>query len=233
MKVAVVYGTERKGSTYNITQLFLNKLNIEKTELTEFFLPKDMPHFCKGCSQCFMKGEEYCPHHESVNKINSAMENADLLIFSSPVYVYHVTGQMKTFLDHYGFQWMVHRPNKAMFNKMALVISTAAGGGMKSTNKDVVDSLTFWGVGRIFKYGKGVGAINWNGVSDKKKAAIFKDVDKIAEKIIKTSQNVNPSIKVKALFYAMRLVQKKGGFNEADYEYWKKQGWLKEARPWS
>lgn len=44
---------------------------------------------------------------------------------------------------------------------MALVISTAAGGGMKSTNKDIMDSLNFWGVGKIFTYGKAVTAVNW------------------------------------------------------------------------
>lgn len=232
MNIAVIYGTERKGSTYNITQLFLNKLKNESSEVTEFFLPKDMPNFCIGCNLCFMKGEEYCPHYEKVNIIKSTLEKADLLIFSSPVYVYHVTGQMKTLLDHFGYQWMVHRPNKTMFSKMALVISTAAGAGMKSTNKDIIDSLSFWGVAKIFKYGKGVAAVNWDGVSDKIKNSIYNDVDKISKKIINTSQNVNPSFKVKALFYAMRIVQKKGGFNTADYEYWEKQGWLKDARPW-
>lgn len=232
MNITVIYGTEHKGSTYNITQLFLNKLITETSVITEIFLPKDMPHFCRGCSNCFMKGEEFCPDYKEINKIQKDMEKADLLIFSSPVYVYHTTGQMKTLLDHFGYQWMVHRPNKTMFSKMALVISTAAGAGMKSTNKDITDSLSFWGVGRIFKYGKGVAAINWNGVSEENKLKINKDVDRIAAKILKTSAYVTPSIKTKALFYIMRIMQKKGGFNSADLEYWKKQGWLESLRPW-
>lgn len=232
MKIAVIYGTEHKGSTYNITQLFLNNFKNDTSEVTEFFLPKDMPNFCRGCSQCFMKGEEYCPDYEKVNRIQNVLEKADLLIFSSPVYVFHTTGQMKTLLDHFGYQWMVHRPNKTMFHKMALVISTAAGAGMKSTNKDIIDSLSFWGVGRIFKYGKGVAAINWDGVSDAKKVSIFKDIDRISSKIINSSKNVTPSIKVKTLFYAMRMAQKKGGFNKKDYDYWNEQGWLGETRPW-
>ncbi len=232
MKIFVVYGTEHMGSTYNITQLFLNKLRKQESYVTEFFLPKDMPHFCRGCSQCFMKGEEYCPHYEKVDKIKAAMEKADLLIFSSPVYVFHTTGQMKTLLDHFGYQWMVHRPNKTMFNKMALIISTAAGAGMKSTNKDISDSLFFWGVGRIFKYGKGVAAINWEGVNEKNKLKISNDVEKISSKILNSYKNVTPSIKVKLLFYIMRIAQKKGGFNKADLEYWKKQGWLENVRPW-
>nr|WP_312576179.1 NAD(P)H-dependent oxidoreductase [Sedimentibacter sp.] len=232
MKVAVIYGTEHKGSTYNITQLFLKDLAIENKDVKEFFLPKDMPHFCIGCGNCFTKSEKFCPHYEEVNKISEAILNSDLLIFSSPVYVYHTTGQMKTLLDHFGYQWIVHRPDKKMFNKMALVISTAAGAGMKSTNKDIGDSLSFWGVARIFKYGKGVAAINWEGVSEKNKQTIEKDLGKIAAKISNTYTHVTPSIGVKIKFYIMRFVQKKIGFSEVDVKYWKDQGWLEKVRPW-
>jgi multimeric flavodoxin WrbA len=232
MNVAVIYGTERKGSTYNITQLFLKKLNIETQDVTEFFLPKDMPHFCIGCGNCFMKGEKFCPHYADVNIIKKAMLKSDLLIFASPVYVYHATGQMKTLLDHFAYQWMVHRPEKKMFSKMALVISTAAGGGMKSTNKDIVDSLSFWGVGRIFKYGKGVAAINWEGVSGKNKINIEKDVEKLATKILNTSKPVTPCIRIKTKFYFMRFLHKKIGFSDADINYWNEQGWLEKERPW-
>lgn len=235
MNIAVIYGTEHKGSTYNIAQLLLNKLkneSTETTEITEFFLPKDMSHFCRGCSMCIMKSEKLCPDYEQTNKIKETMEKADLLIFTSPVYAYHVTGQMKTLLDHFSYQWMVHRPNETMFNKMALVISTGAGGGMKSTNKDIIDSLSYWGVGRIFKYGKGVAAINWEGVNEKNKNDIEKKVQKISEKILRLYTHVTPSIKVKVLFNVMRIAQKKGGFNTADAEYWKKQGWIENARPW-
>ena len=74
------------------------------------------------------------------------MDEADLIILTSPVYVYHVTAPMKNFLDHQGHRWMVHRPRPEMFHKQAVCISTAAGAGMKSTNKDMQDSLFFWGV---------------------------------------------------------------------------------------
>ena len=31
-----------------------------------------------------------------------AMDEADVVILASPVYVYHATGQMMAFLDHFG-----------------------------------------------------------------------------------------------------------------------------------
>ena len=44
MKTCVINGTMRKGSTYNITKMILDKLDSDlNNEVTEFFLPKDMP----------------------------------------------------------------------------------------------------------------------------------------------------------------------------------------------
>ena len=51
----------------------------------------------------------------------------------SPVYVYHASGQMMSFLDHFGTWWVVHRPRPEMSGKQAVTICTAAGGGMKTT----------------------------------------------------------------------------------------------------
>lgn len=232
MRVVLIHGTEHKGSTYNISKLFLEKLKPKIEDIMEFFLPKDMSDFCIGCAKCFTASEKLCPHYSKINPIKEAMEKADLIILTSPVYVFHTTGQMKAFLDHFGFQWIVHRPNKTMFSKTALIISTAAGGGMKSTNKDIKDSMTFWGVGKVFTYGKAVAAINWQGVSEKKKLHISKDVERISNKILKKCGNVKPSLKVKLLFHVMRIAQKRFTINAPDKEYWENQGWLGNKRPW-
>lgn len=54
---------------------------------------------------------------------------------------------MKSFLDHFGCRWMLHRPSPSMFTKRALLLTTAAGGGMRRTLQDLQDSMNFWGVG--------------------------------------------------------------------------------------
>lgn len=148
-------------------------------EVTEFFLPRDFGEFCCGCTNCFMKGEEKCPHYEKLDPITKAVDEADVLILTSPVYVYHCTGSMKAWLDHYGWRWIVHRPEEKMFSKRAVVISTAAGAGMNSTNKDMADSLSFWGVPKIYKIGFGINATSWSKVSDKMLAKIRKKTDSI------------------------------------------------------
>lgn len=107
MKIAVINGQNHKGSTYHIGKQVADKLG---GEVTEFFLPRDFGDFCVGCTQCFLKSETLCPHYGRLKKITEAMDEADVLIFTTPVYVYHCTGSMKAFLDHYGYRWMVHRP---------------------------------------------------------------------------------------------------------------------------
>ena len=77
---------------------------------------------------------------------------------------------------------MVHRPEEKMFQKQAVCISTAAGGGMKSTTKDMADSTFFWGIAKTYKYGVGVAAVSWNTVDSKLKSRIDKKTTVLAKK---------------------------------------------------
>lgn len=229
MKIVIINGQNHKGSTYHIGKMLADKI---QGEITEFFLPRDFSEYCVGCSQCFETDEKKCPHYEKQQKILNAMDAADVVILTSPVYVYHVSAPMKNFLDHQGHRWMVHRPKAEMFRKQAVCISTAAGAGMKTTNKDMADSLFFWGVPKIYKLGIAVRAVNWNGVTDKKKAEIEKATEKLAEKIRNNAGKVKPGIKTRGFFAIMRMVQKKLGWCEPDVKYWNEMGWTKQVRPW-
>lgn len=229
MKITVVNGQCHKGSTYHIGKMLADKLG---GEVTEYFLPKDFGDMCIGCTACILKSEQLCPHYQRLEKLTNAIDEADVLIFTSPVYVYHVTGAMKSFLDHYGYRWMVHRPEKKMFSKQAVCISTAAGAGTKSTNKDIADSLFFWGVPKVYKYGVNVHAMSYSKISDKTKAEIDKKTTDIANKIKAKNGKVKVGIKTKAFFEIMRMIQHKSGWNEADTDYWHNKGWDGKKRPW-
>jgi len=200
-------------------------------EITEFFLPADMPHFCIGCTRCFMQGEEFCPHQKYITPIKKAMLNAGLIILASPVYLFHITGQMKAFLDHFGFQFMSHRPNAAMFSKTALVISTAVGMGMRSAIRDMTQSLEYWGVGRVYKFGAAVFAASWDEITGKNKLKIERKIKNISKRILKTD-TAKPGLKIKGLFYLFRALHKKSYLIPNDKEYWAKKGWLGTSRPW-
>lgn len=200
-------------------------------EMTEFFLPRDFGEFCTGCTSCFMKSETCCPHYEKLLPITQAMDEADVLILTSPVYVYHATGSMKAFLDHYGYRWMVHRPEKRMFTKQAVCIATAAGGGMKSTNRDMADSLFFWGIPNIYRYGVAVRATSFEHIPEQIRKRIEKKTSRLAKQIRRRYGKEKPGPKTRAFFFMMHLLQRKG-FNEIDRTYWKEKGWTGKERPW-
>ena len=231
MKITVIYGTRRKerSSTYNIAQQFIAELACGDI-VTEFHLPKDMPEFCTGCFNCFSDNTK-CPHYTYIHPIADAMLNADLIIFTAPVYVYHVPGQVKALLDHFAYQWMAHKPNAGMFHKQALVISTAAGAGMSHTVKDVRHSLDWWGVGRTYTFKKAVRAADWANVTDEKKTAYAQEIKTTSRKIL-AQRGAGACLKVKMIFYLMRYMQKKYQFTESDVAYWKENGWFAGKKPW-
>lgn len=228
MKIAMIHGQNHKGSTYHIARMLAEQLD---GEVTEFFLPRDFHAVCTGCNTCFLQSETKCPHYKELSGLTSAIDEADVIILTSPVYVYHVTGAMKAFLDHYGYRWMIHRPNERMFRKQAVCISTAAGGGTRSTNKDMADSAFFWGVGKIYCYGALVRALTWSEVSEKRKQRIQHDIYRLAKKIKQKQGKVKPPLKTKAYFTFFRFLQQKG-LSEPDVAYWNEKGWLGKNRPW-
>lgn len=235
MNITVLHGQIHKGSTYNITKLFLDKLisvSDEHIKVDEFSFPRDMSSSCIGCFNCFNKGEEHCPHSGSVQAIVKSLEEADLIIMESPCYVFGMSGQLKCFLDHMGYRWMAHRPHPKMFHKLGLVISTSAGAGDKKVNKSLKENLMFWGVPKIYSYGKAVAASSWETVNDKKKQRIEKDLMEMANKISKKVCRTKAGIKTRILFYIMRLSQKANNWNKVDKEHWINNGWLGKQRPW-
>ena len=99
MKITLIHGQSHKGSTYHVARILAEKID---GEITEIVLPRDFDQMCVGCAQCIKKDEKLCPHYEKLAPITEAIDAADLLIFESPVYVYHVTSAMKALLEHYG-----------------------------------------------------------------------------------------------------------------------------------
>jgi multimeric flavodoxin WrbA len=78
MKITVIHGSPRKGNTYRAARIFLQALSKRgDVEVTEFFLPKDLPEFCRGCCSCVTRGEETCPHRQYTKPILDSMIQAD------------------------------------------------------------------------------------------------------------------------------------------------------------
>ncbi len=159
------------------------------------------------------------------------IEQADLLIFTTPTYCMRASAPMKAFIDLTFTYWMSHKPRACMFSKKAVVLSTAAGTGAKTATKDITNALFYWGVPYIKAYGIAVQAMNWEQVSDEKKAKINADMARLAKKVQKAKAYVG--IKTRFMFGMMRMMQiNNWGASETEKEYWKSRGWLDQTRPW-
>ena len=241
MKITVVNACEKKGVTYRLKEIFLKSFKESyrgEVEVTEFYLPKDGPGFCIGCINCFGKGEDKCKDAECVQKIERALREADLLVFTSPAYVFHTTGAMKALLDHLGYHWMPHRPAKEFFGKRAVIITQCLGAGGTSTARDIKDSLAWWGMTSIrtcsFRL---MSDVVWDRIPEKKRSAMSGKLSRLARKMasVDYSRPARTGIVARCKFYAVRMMQTDLGKENpeyTDFKYWRDNGWLGSVRPW-
>lgn len=237
MKITVINATEKHGVTYRLKEAFLEPFK-DNAEITEFYLPKDGPGFCTGCTACISKDPTLCKDASCVQKIEKALLEADLLVFTSPAYVFHTTGAMKAMLDHLAYRWMPHRPAGEMFGKRAVIITQCLGAGETSTAKDIKDSLSWWGISKInvctFKL---MSEVRWDKIPESKREKMTGKLKTLAAsmKRIDYSRPAHSKLTVKLKFYAVRMLQTSLGKADpeyTDYKYWKANGWIENKRPW-
>ncbi len=237
MNITVINGTEKHGVTYRLKEMFLAEFK-DKANITEYYLPKDCPSFCIGCLNCTLKGENTCKDTEYIGRIDKSLLGADLIVMTSPAYVFHVTGAMKVFLDHFAYRWMPHRPAPAMFGKRAVIITQCLGSGAKSAAKDIKHSLSWWGISQIGVFtGKLMNDIVWDKLPPKKQSELTSKVKRLSQKFarIDYEKAAHTNFITKVKFSFCRIMQKSLHKADAEYldgKYWAEQGWLDSVRPW-
>ena len=134
MKAVIINGQNHKGSTYNIGISLAEKL-ADKDEITEFFLPRDLNHFCLGCYSC-IKDMAICPYYAEKKVIADAMAEADLLIFTTPNYCMLPSAPMKSFIDFLSILASPQTPGKYVWEKGGCNINNSGYGSRKGLLAD-------------------------------------------------------------------------------------------------
>jgi len=239
MQITIIHGQNHAGNTWKMTRMFTDAICGElserdaKPDIAEFFLPRDLPDFCTGCNNCFLKGEDQCPHAVPVQRIVRKIDEADILLIDSPCYAMNMSAALKTLFDHMAYRWMAHRPHPQMFGKTALLLSTAAGAGTGKVLDAMAINLRYWGISDLFRYGKNVGDFSDSRLIRR----IAGDAAYIARKIARRATlpvpaAYNISFTTRFLFSVMRLNQKANVWNMTDKWHWLRNGWLGKLRPW-
>ena len=101
MKILVLNGSPKKKSdTFRLTDAFLKGMNRDgrhEVHIVNVIDKKISP--CRGCFGCWQRGEGHCVIADDQNEILDLYRNADVIIWSFPLYCYGMPSHLKAVLD--------------------------------------------------------------------------------------------------------------------------------------
>ena len=95
--ILILNGASRKnGNTANLIKSFIKGAESVGHDISEFYLQNMNIQGCLGCDNC-MNGE--CSQKDDMSEIYDAFDDADVVVFASPIYFWTITGTLKTATD--------------------------------------------------------------------------------------------------------------------------------------
>lgn len=211
MKYVIINGSPRKKNTWAMVKQAQKNLEGEFEEIHLF--EEDIP-LCKGCFNCIMHGEKYCPHRNQIKPIIEKIKACDGIIIACPVYAMNVTAHLKNFLDHTAY--IYHRPE--FFTKKGLVVVSTAGAGQKKVANYIDETLRHWGVNKVYKIAIACGG---------KETLETDEIDKVSKKFKNDVENGklhSPKFGDVIFFDVWKAMALKENPIPADKEFWFKTG---------
>jgi multimeric flavodoxin WrbA len=101
MRTVVVEASPRRdGSSVTIARSFIRGLRDGvEADVAELFLNDMDVRPCIGCWKCLEMREPGCVIDDDMAGVYPLLRAADLIVFATPIYWWHIAGQMKVFLD--------------------------------------------------------------------------------------------------------------------------------------
>jgi multimeric flavodoxin WrbA/putative sterol carrier protein len=175
--------------------------------------------YCVGCGYCMEKGKCWIPDDHPA--ILAQLLAADAVILASPVYFFHVTAQMKTFLDR--SLALGHKPRPTW--KPGLVVTVSAGSGETHVADYLSGMLRVYGafpVGCLTALATVPGGfIGKNAVEDRAED-LAKD---LAQAISEKRRYPATDIDLRYYHFMSALVREnRNSIMKSDYDHWEKLG---------
>lgn len=100
-KAVVVFGSPRaeKGHTFRMLEYFLQGMEEAGVEVKTIMLARHTIKPCIGCFGCWIKTPGRCIQQDDMAALSAQTDDADLLIYAQPLYIFSVPGIVKNFLD--------------------------------------------------------------------------------------------------------------------------------------
>ena len=153
-KIVVLTGSPRKnGNSFAMTDAFIEACKVKGCEVSRFDTAFMNVNGCTACQNCFKKEQKACCQNDDFNTIASAIEIADAVVFSCPVYWYGVPSNLKAVIDKF-YAFSVGQKIHSMAGKKAALITCWEESGL-----DVGDGVKF-------TYLRSVCFLGWNSVGE-------------------------------------------------------------------
>ena len=227
MRILAIMGSPHKGNTLELTYRFEKEIEaLGDVDFEYIHLRNDNLQPCKGCFQCFIQGEAYCPLKDDRDEIAHRLDEADGVILVSPVYSMHVSYLFKQFVDRFAYNF--HRPR--YFGKYAIAIAATGGIGLDETIDYLKGVATGWG----FEYVDGLGYIAPPRNTPMQVLVERRDRTGIVARKFYTAMKEQKPRGLKLVdhihFKAMRAVYgRMETMSPFDYAYWREKGWLADG----
>jgi multimeric flavodoxin WrbA len=222
-RVVAVNGSPHEGfgNTSQMLTMLGESLSREGLELEEIFLSQYQIGFCTGCATCLESGS--CWVRDDYNSVVRTVLEADAVILASPVYIFNITAQMKTFLDRslgYG-----HRPRGDW--KPGLALSVSAGHGETWAADYLGQVLRLFGafpVGKFTAIAVGPGEFLGRDAVEARAADLARDL----ARAVKEGRRYPPTDQdLRYWQFMSSLIKENRDFMVADYEHWQELGLFK------
>jgi multimeric flavodoxin WrbA len=126
-KVVALLGSRRKGNTLRLVTDLRTQLSALDVEVSIHNLYDYKVHDCTGCQRCIFG--KSCGLRDERDVLMDEMRAADGIVLAAPIYMDHVPGRMKSFIDR-TCKWF-HRPE--LVGRPLMTLATTAGSGLSST----------------------------------------------------------------------------------------------------
>lgn len=98
-KIVVITGSPRKdGNSFAMTDAFIRAAEEKGHSVTRFDAAQKNVGGCHACETCYKTGK-VCSFDDDFNEIAPALLEADVVVFSTPVYWYSIPAQIKAVID--------------------------------------------------------------------------------------------------------------------------------------
>ena len=126
-RIIVLNGAARKnGNTAKLVESFVEGAKSARNQVTVFYLDGMNIHSCKGCLRAGSDPKSPCSQKDDMEQIYSEFEDADVVVFASPLYFWTITGTLKSTADRLYAE--LECLGYSRFLKQSVLLMTADGG---------------------------------------------------------------------------------------------------------